>query len=167
MYKIFFILIFVFGVNARADTSTSVFLNCDQLNALQYLGGCCKYSNEQRAYISNKKRSINPFSGERKYSRWQRKHIRGWYPSGVRTLDFFLYVKKEDVPWFNPNIQLKVEKCYNADWKEINYYGIPFWPFPTGKAKMSTKVPCDQAYTDPPITCQQAADSLPSEVFNP
>ena len=168
--KYFFILIltFIFEVNAKADTSSSVLLNCDQLNALQYLGGCCKYSNEQKAYVSYKKKGlITLFDEERSYSRWQRKHIRGWYPSGARKFNFFIYVNKEDVPWFNPNVQLKIEKCYHADWKQVNYYGIPLVPIPTGKAYVTKKVPCDQPYTHPPMTCQQAANNLPSEIFKP
>ncbi|MDE0518506.1 MAG: hypothetical protein OXH36_02975 [Bdellovibrionales bacterium] len=171
MYNFFMLLIFVFGVNARADISAEgIFLTCDQLNGLHYLGGCCAYSNEERAYVSNKTRWLSwlsPFSGEREYSRWQRQHIRGWYPPEVRNHNFFLYVKKEDVPWFNPNIKLKIKKCYHADWKKVNYYGIPLLPIPTGKAHVTKKVPCNQPYANPPLTCQQAADSLPSEIFNP
>ena len=52
---------------AYADTSIDVFLNCDQLNALHYLTGCCKYNSKQKAYISNKKNWFEEkLSGKRK-----------------------------------------------------------------------------------------------------
>ena len=120
MYN-FLILIFIFGANAKADTSTGIFIACDQLNGLHYLIGCCKYSNEQKAYISNKKNwLINLFSGERKYSRWQRKHIRGWHPPGVREHKLSLYVKKEDAPWFNFNVKLKIKVITPTGKKSIS-----------------------------------------------
>ena len=100
-----------------------------------------------------------------KYSRWQTKHIRGWYPSGIRKHDLFIYVKKEEVPWINPNIKFKIHKCYNADWKQVNYYGMPLIPIPTGKAYVSKKVSCSEPYSNPPKTCQQVANSLPSKIF--
>ncbi|MCZ0932174.1 MAG: hypothetical protein OXJ52_03365 [Oligoflexia bacterium] len=168
VYTNFFILIFVFGVKAKADTSAGIFLTCGQLNGLHYLVGCCKYSNERKAYVSNKKNWLkNPFSGERKYSRWQRKYVRGYYPPGIREHNLFLYVKKENVPWINPNVKLKIKKCYHADWKKSNYYGTPFVPIPTGIAYVTKKVSCNQPYADPPMTCQQSADSLPPEIFKP
>ncbi|MCY4322023.1 MAG: hypothetical protein OXC37_06460 [Bdellovibrionaceae bacterium] len=173
------ILIFVFGIflacqdktpslisKGHADTSIDVFLNCDQLNALHYLTACCKYSSQQKAYIPKQESWFaKKLSGEAEYSRWQTKHIRGWYPPGVREHNLFIYVKKEDVPWINPNIKYKIQKCYNADWKQVNYYGMPLIPIPTGKAYVSAKISCSEAYSKPPKTCQESANNLPSKIF--
>ena len=166
MSKIFFIFLCVFVVNVKATASSSVFLTCNQLNGVHYLIGCCAYDKELGAYVSNKKNWLEQiFTGERKYHRWQTRHIRGYYPPGVRTHNLLLYAKKEDLAGINLDIRIQIKKCYNADWKEVNYYGMPLIPIPTGKAKMSTKVSCNQAYTNQPMTCQQIADSLPLEIF--
>ena len=167
MRKVFFILLCVFVANAKATDSNSIFLNCYQLNGVHYLIGCCAYDKELGAYVSNKKNWLEKtFTGERKYHRWQTKYIRGYYPPGIRKHNLLLYVEKENLAGINLDIQLKIKKCYDADWKEVNYYGMPLLPIPTGKAQVATKVSCDQAYTNPPMTCQQIAENLPVEIFS-
>ncbi|MCZ0931852.1 MAG: hypothetical protein OXJ52_01700 [Oligoflexia bacterium] len=167
MSKIFFTILFIFVVNAKATASTSIFLTCDQLNDVHYLIGCCTYNKELGAYVSNKKNILErAFTGERKYHRWQSKHKKAWYPPGVREHDLLLYYpEKEILARINLDVKLKISKCYDADFKEVNYYGIPLWPIPTGKASKSTKVSCNQPYSDPPMTCQQITDNLPSEIL--